>query len=71
MADFDTIYEEREDEEENIDNYTIYVPDPIIIRGAGNVTMLVCRWVVESLVITIKMLRHRIYITVNVWSWEG
>ncbi|BFZ24501.1 hypothetical protein BsWGS_27540 [Bradybaena similaris] len=39
MADFDTIYEERESEEDIIDNYIIYVPDPIIIRGAGNVTI--------------------------------
>ncbi|CAL1546242.1 unnamed protein product [Lymnaea stagnalis] len=39
MADFDTIYEEREEDEDNVDTYTIYVPDPIIIRGAGNVTI--------------------------------
>ncbi|KAI8797711.1 cysteine-rich hydrophobic domain-containing protein 2 [Biomphalaria glabrata] len=39
MADFDTIYEEREDEANSIDSYSIYVPDPIIIRGAGNVTI--------------------------------
>ncbi|XP_076467827.1 cysteine-rich hydrophobic domain-containing protein 2-like [Babylonia areolata] len=39
MADFDTIYEER-DEEENLPDYTVaVVPDPIVIRGAGNVTI--------------------------------
>jgi hypothetical protein len=39
MADFDTIYEEREDEEYPPDPYERSVPDPIIIRGGGNVTM--------------------------------
>ena len=40
MADFDTIYEERDEEDDiNVDTYSIVVPDPIIIRGAGNVTM--------------------------------
>ncbi|KAL8612560.1 Cysteine-rich hydrophobic domain-containing protein 2 [Nucella lapillus] len=39
MADFDTIYEER-DEEENLPDYTeATVPDPIVIRGGGNVTI--------------------------------
>jgi len=39
MADFDTIYEER-DEEETIPGHTLAaVPDPIVIRGGGNVTM--------------------------------
>lgn len=39
MADFDTIYEER-DEEENLPELPVpRVPTPIIIRGAGNVTM--------------------------------
>jgi len=41
MADFDTIYEENDDEGPPIDNYDIRVPDPITIRGAGNVTMYV------------------------------
>lgn len=41
MADFDTIYEERDVDEDALDNYTIHVPDPIIIRGAGNVTVFV------------------------------
>ncbi|RUS84335.1 hypothetical protein EGW08_007867 [Elysia chlorotica] len=39
MADFDTIYEERDDDEGPIDNFSVIVPDPIIIRGAGNVTI--------------------------------
>ena len=39
MADFDTIYEERDDDDDPIDNFSVIVPDPIIIRGAGNVTM--------------------------------
>ena len=40
MADFDAIYEE-DDEEERIydDNVVISVPDPIVIRGAGNITV--------------------------------
>jgi hypothetical protein len=38
MADFDTIYEETDDDS-NAGEYMIPVPDPIIIRGAGNITM--------------------------------
>ena len=38
MADFDTIYEEN-DEESNPGEIIIPVPDPIIVRGAGNITM--------------------------------
>ena len=38
MADFDTIYEE-DDEPDSTDDFVITVPDPIVIRGAGNVTM--------------------------------
>lgn len=43
MADsFDIIYEEGVEEisdSASIQDYTINLPDPIIIRGAGNVTM--------------------------------
>lgn len=40
MADFDAIYEEEEiNEQNNEDNQIIFVPDPIIIRGAGNMTV--------------------------------
>ena len=38
MADFDTIYEE-DDEESNTSENVVSVPDPIVIRGAGNVTV--------------------------------
>lgn len=38
MADFDTIYEETDDDS-NPDDYVIPVPDPIVIRGAGNITL--------------------------------
>lgn len=41
MADFDAIYEEEDDEDrvEIEDDLTINVPDPIVLRGAGNVTV--------------------------------
>ncbi|KAK7096756.1 cysteine-rich hydrophobic domain-containing protein 2-like [Littorina saxatilis] len=39
MADFDTIYEERDEEENTLDNSSVTVSDPIIIRGGGNVTI--------------------------------
>lgn len=40
MADFDAIYEEEEVNEQNTeDNYVTIVPDPIVIRGAGNMTV--------------------------------
>ncbi|XP_046331747.1 cysteine-rich hydrophobic domain-containing protein 2-like [Haliotis cracherodii] len=38
MADFDTIYEE-EDDEDIPEDYVVTVPNPISIRGAGNVTI--------------------------------
>lgn len=39
MADFDAIYEE-EDEERNTDEaFTIIVPEPVVVRGAGNMTV--------------------------------
>ncbi|XP_041359412.1 cysteine-rich hydrophobic domain-containing protein 2-like [Gigantopelta aegis] len=38
MADFDTIYEE-DDEPDSTDDCGITVPEPIVIRGAGNVTI--------------------------------
>ncbi|KAK3582833.1 hypothetical protein CHS0354_039976 [Potamilus streckersoni] len=38
MADFDTIYEE-DDDESHSSNLLVTVPDPIIIRGGGNVTI--------------------------------
>ena len=42
MADFDEIYEEEDEDEHFIeDSFTISVPDPIVIRAAGNVTMYV------------------------------
>lgn len=41
MADFDAIYEEEEEEnEQNLEeHYVAMVPDPIVIRGAGNMTV--------------------------------
>ena len=48
MADFDAIYQDQAGSglEEGAaildDTYTTFVPDPIIVRGAGNITV----WVV-------------------------
>ncbi|XP_063415365.1 cysteine-rich hydrophobic domain-containing protein 2-like [Mytilus trossulus] len=39
MADFDTIYEENDDEPPIPAEVVVNLPDPIIIRGAGNVTI--------------------------------
>ena len=39
MTDFDIIYEERDNEEIASAHTVVVVPDPIIIRGGGNVTM--------------------------------
>lgn len=40
MADFDAIYEEEEEVEQNPEeHYASIVPDPIVIRGAGNMTV--------------------------------
>ena len=40
MADFDAIYEEEEENEQNSEeNYVPAVPDPIVVRGAGNMTV--------------------------------
>lgn len=42
MADFDAIYEEEEENEQNSeDHYVTIVPDPIVVRGAGNMTVYV------------------------------
>jgi hypothetical protein len=37
--DFDTIYEENDDEPPVPSEVVVNIPDPIVIRGAGNVTM--------------------------------
>ncbi len=43
MADFDAIYQDQTGQEEGTaileDTYNTYVPDPIIVRGAGNITV--------------------------------
>lgn len=40
MADFDAIYEEEEEQEPHFEeHYVALVPDPIVIRGAGNMTV--------------------------------
>ena len=42
MADFDTIYEEEDDEDRNVEEtFLVSVPDPVIVRGAGNITVYV------------------------------
>ncbi|KAH9373633.1 hypothetical protein HPB48_011381 [Haemaphysalis longicornis] len=44
MADFDAIYEEDDDEERvNEDSLVSLVPEPVVIRGAGNMTVCVSR----------------------------
>ena len=39
MADFDAIYEEEIAEESIEESHVHLVPDPILIRGAGNMTV--------------------------------
>ena len=40
MADFDAIYEEEEENDEPMDDpYVKMVPDPVVVRGAGNMTV--------------------------------
>ncbi|KAF4532697.1 hypothetical protein B566_EDAN004681 [Ephemera danica] len=40
MADFDAIYEEEEEETILEDNYYVAMaPDPVVVRGAGNMTV--------------------------------
>ena len=41
MADFDAIYEEEDEEDHRYidENVIPSVPDPVIIRGAGNITV--------------------------------
>ena len=41
MADVDTIFEEDDEEEAQYmdDMWVFCVPDPIVIRGAGNITV--------------------------------
>lgn len=41
MADFDVIYEEDEIEGEELpsENFISSVPDPVVVRGAGNLTV--------------------------------
>lgn len=40
MADFDAIYEEEEETEDNVqENSVTLVPDPVVVRGAGNITV--------------------------------
>ena len=40
MADFDAIYEEDDEEERYVDEAMfISVPDPVVVRGAGNITV--------------------------------
>ena len=46
-TDFDAIYEE-EDEEERFyeESMVVNVPDPVVIRGAGNITVLVANSII-------------------------
>lgn len=40
MADFDAIYEEEEEHEGTLEEtYVALVPDPVVVRGAGNMTV--------------------------------
>ncbi|KAK2170556.1 hypothetical protein LSH36_2g10011 [Paralvinella palmiformis] len=40
MADFDEIYEEEDDDDNYVEeSFTVSVPDPVVVRGAGNVTI--------------------------------
>lgn len=40
MADFDAIYPDETETEENIEEtHVTLVPDPIVVRGAGNMTV--------------------------------
>lgn len=40
MADFDAIYEEEEEHEGTLEEaFVTLVPDPIVVRGAGNMTV--------------------------------
>ncbi|KAL1131251.1 hypothetical protein AAG570_010869 [Ranatra chinensis] len=39
MADFDAIYEEEEEDENSDENVVTLVPDPVVVRGAGNMTV--------------------------------
>jgi len=40
MADFDAIYEEGEENDEPLpETFVSLVPDPIVVRGAGNMTV--------------------------------
>lgn len=41
MADFDAIYEEEDEERSCDDAYYNIVPEPIVVRGAGNMTVWV------------------------------
>ena len=41
MADFDAIYEEDEEERFYEESMVVSVPDPVVIRGAGNITVFV------------------------------
>ena len=42
MADFDAIYEEEDEEERYVDDVIVFsTPDPVVVRGAGNVTVWV------------------------------
>ncbi len=42
MADFDTIYELEDEEEEHVvseEHLPRYCPEPVVIRGAGHITV--------------------------------
>lgn len=39
MADFDAIYPDEIEPEEIEETHVILVPDPIVVRGAGNMTV--------------------------------
>ena len=46
-TDFDAIYEEEDEEERFYEESTVVnVPDPVVIRGAGNITVLVANSII-------------------------
>lgn len=53
MADFDVIYEEEEETEENVedDNIVSLVADPVVVRGTGNMTV----WVFDKMLFQFLM----------------
>lgn len=39
MSDFDAIYEEEDEDNHLLEESIIVVPDPVVVRGSGNMTV--------------------------------